>query len=129
MYYVNNTLIPDTMYVLFSASSLDKEPKMGSILLVDDITTTANAGIEQVKDINRQVLVYPNPASTGFQVGLSGTLSASTINVYDVNGKLVLSQPINNKTSIDASNLNEGVYNISIITTEGVANKRLVIVR
>jgi type IX secretion system substrate protein len=129
MFYVNTTLMPDTMYVLFSSSSLDKKPQPGSILLVDDITTTALAGIEQIKDINSEVMVFPNPASTSFQVGFSGTLSASTINVYDVNGKLVLSQATNSKTNIDASNLNAGVYNISIITNEGVANKRLVIVR
>jgi hypothetical protein len=49
--------------------------------------------------------------------------------MYDVNGKLVLSQTINGKTSIDASNLNEGVYNINIISNEGVVNKRMVIVR
>jgi len=49
--------------------------------------------------------------------------------IYDVNGKLVLSQPISGKTNIDASFLNEGVYNISIICNEGVVNKRLVIVR
>jgi hypothetical protein len=48
--------------------------------------------------------------------------------VYDVNGKLVLSQIINGKTTIDASSLNEGVYNIIIISNEGVVNKRLVIV-
>jgi hypothetical protein len=49
--------------------------------------------------------------------------------VYDVNGKLVLSQTINGKTSIDASSLNEGVYNISLQCNEGAVNKRLVIVR
>jgi heme-binding NEAT domain protein len=49
--------------------------------------------------------------------------------VYDVNGKLVLSQTINGKTTIDASSLKEGVYNISIISNEGMANKRVVIVR
>jgi hypothetical protein len=49
--------------------------------------------------------------------------------VYDVNGKMVLSQTINGKTNIDASSLSEGVYNISIISNEGVVNKRVVIVR
>jgi hypothetical protein len=49
--------------------------------------------------------------------------------VYDVNGKLVLNQTISGKTTIDASSLNEGVYNISLLSNEGVINKRLVIVR
>ena len=49
--------------------------------------------------------------------------------VYDVNGKLVLNQTITGKTHIDAGTLNEGVYNISLISDEGVVNKRLVIVK
>jgi hypothetical protein len=42
---------------------------------------------------------------------------------------MVLSQIINGKTSIDGSSLNEGVYNISLQSAEGVVNKRVVIVR
>jgi hypothetical protein len=49
--------------------------------------------------------------------------------IYDVNGKLVLSQTINGKTTIDSSSLSNGVYNISLLSNEGVVNKRLVIVR
>ncbi len=49
--------------------------------------------------------------------------------MYDVNGKLVLNQIINGKTTIDAGSLNEGVYNISIISNEGIVNKRVMIVK
>src|SRR6185437_14639984 len=38
MFYVD-TLTPDTMYVLFSSSSLDKKPQPGSVFLIDDIST------------------------------------------------------------------------------------------
>jgi hypothetical protein len=43
--------------------------------------------------------------------------------VYDVNGKLVLSQIINGKIIIDASNLNSGVYFINITDENGVTIK------
>jgi len=78
---------------------------------------------------NNQVNIYPNPASTSFQVVWTGNNKQATMNMYDVNGRLVLSQTINGRTSIDVGILNEGVYNISIISNEGVVNKRLVIVR
>jgi hypothetical protein len=58
-----------------------------------------------------------------------GLMLEFKVQVYDVNGKLVLNQTINGKTSIDASSLNEGVYNISLQSNEGVVNKKLVIVR
>ena len=55
--------------------------------------------------------------------------SKQTLQVFDVNGKLVLSQTINGAANIDASNLAEGVYNLSLINATGVVNKRLIIVK
>ena len=73
------------------------------------------------------ISIYPNPNTGSFVLEPNST-TKQTMQVYDVNGKLVLSQSINGKTTIDASSLNEGVYNISIISSEDVINKRLVIV-
>jgi hypothetical protein len=83
-------------------------------------------GIEQYTN-SEHVIIAPNPSNGNFTIELSSS-AKQTIQVYDVNGKLVLSQIINGKTTIDASSLNEGVYNIIIISNEGVVNKRLVIV-
>ncbi|HEX7413989.1 MAG TPA: T9SS type A sorting domain-containing protein [Bacteroidia bacterium] len=91
------------------------------------VINVGQAGIEQVTGINGQVNVYPNPSNGSFVIEANNT--KQTMQVYDVNGKLVLSQTINGKTTVDASSLNEGVYNISLISNEGVVNKRLVIVR
>ena len=55
--------------------------------------------------------------------------SKQTLQLFDVNGKIVLSQTLNGKTNIDATNLAEGVYNLNLISLSGVVNKRLVIVR
>jgi hypothetical protein len=85
-------------------------------------------GIQQLAGNIMQVTVYPNPSNGSFVIEPSST-TKQTMQVYDVNGKLVLSQTINGKTSIDANSLNEGVYNISLQSNEGVVNKRLVIVR
>lgn len=57
------------------------------------------------------------------------SITKQTVQIYDVNGKLLLNQTINGKITVDASILNEGVYNINIIKDEEVINKRLVIVR
>ncbi len=92
------------------------------------VTNAAAAGIEQY-NVNYEVNIYPNPNNGSFVIEPQNTLYNVHCTVYDVNGEAVLSQPINGKTSIDASSLNEGVYNISLISDEGVVNKRLVIVR
>ncbi|HXU26715.1 MAG TPA: T9SS type A sorting domain-containing protein, partial [Bacteroidia bacterium] len=85
-------------------------------------------GINKTTDISNQINIYPNPTSTNFTIETNNT-DKQTLQLFDVNGKLVLSQIINGKTNVDASNLAEGVYNLSLINSSGIANKRLVIVR
>jgi len=88
----------------------------------------STAGINQITNIDNQLNIYPNPTSTNFVIETSST-DKQTLQMFDVNGKLVLTQSINGKTNIDASHLAEGVYNLSLQNANGVVNKRLVIVR
>jgi PKD repeat protein len=92
---------------------------------VENSNTTA--GIKQ-NNPNNNISIYPNPNNGSFVIE-PNSITEQTIQIYDVNGKMVLSQTINGKTNIDASSLNGGVYNINIISKDGVTNKRLVIVR
>ncbi|HTA61811.1 MAG TPA: SBBP repeat-containing protein [Bacteroidia bacterium] len=85
------------------------------------------SGIKQLLN-SSQVNIYPNPTKGSFIIETTATEKQS-VQVFDVNGKLVFSQTINGNANIDASNLSDGVYNVSIIGNEGVVNKRLVIVK
>ena len=54
----------------------------------------------------------------------------STLVITDMLGNTVKQMPFNTQRStINISDLNEGVYNISISNKDGVVNKRVVIVR
>ena len=77
---------------------------------------------------NNYLKIYPNPAQNNFTVEVSNT-DKQTISVFDVNGKLILSQTITGTTNIDAGNLVAGVYNISITNNQSTTNKKLIIVR
>ena len=90
--------------------------------------TNCSTGIKQLTNSN-DVNIYPNPNNGSFVIEPKNTLYNVPCTLYDVNGKAVLSQSINGKTNIDASSLNEGIYNISLISNEGVINKRIVIVK
>jgi hypothetical protein len=98
----------------------------------DSITKTLHitcvAGIHQFESFNSSVCIYPNPNNGSFVIE-SNSQANQTMQLYDINGRLILSQIINGKTNIDARSLNKGVYNISIISNESVVNKRLVIVK
>ena len=107
---------------------------MISVTVINNSTTM---GIAKVNASNKQVSIYPNPTTGNFTIETNSS-SKQTLQIVDMNGRIVFTQTIQptpnpskegNKINIDASNLNEGIYNISIFGNEGVTNKRLVIVR
>jgi hypothetical protein len=88
---------------------------------------------ENIQGINKysngpELTVYPNPAQNNFTIQTTST-EKLTLEMFDVNGRLVLSQNINGTTNIDATNIVAGVYNINLTSAYGLSNKRLVIVK
>ena len=105
--------------------SLYRNSSTNNVIYINVLNNST--GISQISGLNTNISIYPNPNNGTFVIE-SSSVTKQTIQVYDVNGKIVLSQPINGKTNIDASILNEGVYNISIVSNGCVVNKRIVIV-
>lgn len=90
-------------------------------------TGCTTSGVEQVAK-NADVKIYPVPATTYFVIEPSSN-TKQLMQLYDVNGKLILSKAIEGETKIDVSTLSEGVYSVSLIHNQGVINRRLVLVR
>ena len=85
-------------------------------------------GIQNNSTLLKLINIYPNPARNNFTIE-TATTNKQTLQLFDVTGKLVLNQTIEGKTTIDVNSLNEGVYNLSLVNTTGVINKRLVIMK
>lgn len=118
MTYVSG-LTPDTLYVLFSSSSLDKNPKPGSIFWVDDVSVTILSGIEQSAINVNQVIAYPNPVSNLLMIRSATVLGAITI--YNSLGEIVLqTKSRNSQEQIDVSKLVAGIY---IVQAQGKYTK------
>ena len=98
-----------------------------SSMLHINVLNSQTAGINTIVNSN-EVSIYPNPTNTCFTVELN-VRDKQTLTINDINGKQVLNQIIEGKSMIDASSLDEGIYNIRIIGDAGITNKRLVIVR
>ena len=70
--------------------------------------------------------VYPNPTKSSWNVNTKNS-TISSISVFDVLGKKVLTlQPNSNETLIDGSNLEKGFYISKITTDKGVENIKLI---
>ncbi len=77
---------------------------------------------------NLEFSFYPNPTTDKFYIEVNSPDKLS-VTLYDVNGRLVYSEIVNNKSIIDVSNLNQGIYTATIKTADCIINKKLVILR
>ena len=92
------------------------------------ITNASTAGIEQFAGSSIPVNIYPNPSKGSFVIE-PGNSTKQSMQLYDVNGKLVLSQTILGKTSIDGSALPEGVYTLHVLSNGNILTKQVLIVK
>ncbi|MBN9294795.1 MAG: T9SS type A sorting domain-containing protein [Flavobacteriia bacterium] len=99
--------------------------------LIDSVDVKATASLS-VKELNKAVNVtvssYPNPATNYLTVAVNGS-NENTIKIIDVLGKTVYSEKIGTTKKVDVSDLNNGVYILTVTTSSGkvVQNKRIII--
>ena len=86
----------------------------------DIFTPSANEDARRI-----EVAVYPNPTDGELNVRAEGRFD---LNVYSVNGTLVLAQEgLNAEARIDLSGLSKGVYMVEVKTAEGSAMSKVVV--
>jgi PKD repeat protein len=74
-----------------------------------------NVGPTGINDIkNSNIKIYPNPTNNIINIEGLNKNENNTIQIFDVQGKLVITKNITEKGTIDLSELNKGVYVIKI---------------
>jgi hypothetical protein len=86
------------------------------------------AGVENQTESQPALNIYPNPSNGSFTIETAST-TEQLVEVYDLTGRLVLSQNINGTATINAAGLPDGMYNLKISGTNGAVNKRIVIAK
>ncbi|MDR2973037.1 MAG: M6 family metalloprotease domain-containing protein [Bacteroidales bacterium] len=131
---LSKSQLPATIYARFN-------PPLGSWMPVDGkITFKATEayneidvhgtvlGIDEI-DNNKNITIFPNPTTGKFQV-MSDEVKISNIEIFDVYGKkqsyVLISNNQDEKMSIDISNLEAGIYIMTIQTYKGNIYKKLV---
>jgi hypothetical protein len=83
-------------------------------------------GIEQRNNIAGNIVVHPNPSTDNIIVEDNYFTKGETISVYDIQGQLLLQQPMKQtKTNIDISALAKGVYFVKVKTLYGMEVKKI----
>jgi hypothetical protein len=114
------TVIENTAYIFF-----DINP---AIITNTTVNTIINpSGIAE--QVNLPVQVYPVPASSEIQVRFGSDISG-TITLMNTLGQSVHTQPLNgNAALIDVRMLPAGVYQLQVLTANGVVSRSVVIQR
>lgn len=87
-------------------------------------------GLNDRKNLDENLEVYPNPAYGVLWVDLTGSNQSGTINIINISGTLAGTYVLNSgKQQLDISELPVGTYFIQLITPEGTAVKRINIMR
>jgi N-acetylneuraminic acid mutarotase len=65
--------------------------------------------------------VFPNPATSKVYVNIPGGITVKSINIYNVSGEIIRQdiQMLNATDPIDISNIEPGVYFVTVITNDG----------
>ncbi len=66
-------------------------------------------------DVNNPFKIYPNRTNNIINIEGLTKNENNTIQIFDVQGKLVITKTINEKGTIDLSERNKGVYMIKIV--------------
>ena len=84
---------------------------------LDEVTFGITTGIETL-NLTNSLGIFPNPATNKINIDLSEIEGEFTMNIYNQNGQLILSELSNNRSlaTIDISTLNSGVYFIQLIS-------------
>jgi len=88
---------------------------------VADCSTLSNIDVEATN-----FAIYPNPTATGAVNIISAQAGTVEVSVFDILGKQVISQTVNNNT-LNVSQLNAGVYIVKISQNNTSVTKKLIV--
>lgn len=129
MTYIS-ALTPDTMWVLISSSSLDKNPKAGSILWLDDASVTLPTGVNELVSTENDIEIFPNPSNGIFTIrSLTSNSEEQYLEVYNMLGAKIHSSSKSKLAAytIDLSNQSKGIYFVKVFRGEKCVTKKIIV--
>jgi len=103
-----------------AAIYFDYNPPIETNTVTTQIAALATAGFDK-----GTFKIYPNPSKNYFSIETNAT-EASTYEIVDINGKIVLTGTVFNKKRIDTSTIEKGFYLVTIKTNNASKTFKLI---
>ncbi len=107
-------------------------PNLSSFYINGDCYFSSNycsanlTAIGEKSDVEEEISIYPNPSNGKFTLETDNYQNAA-YEILDLNGKIVSSSKLNNRTKEVNLDVANGIYWVRIINKDGVQTKKLVI--
>jgi len=95
-----------------------------SFLFFDTLEFTSVLGTNEFLD--SKLSVYPNPTKGLIDISNDTDATISSVEVSDLNGRVVKRISLGNDTQVNISELSQGVYLLKIISDKGIVTKKVV---
>ena len=117
--YINDQAVND---LHFSADDLIYQGKHSHIYVIHWLHTSGlpacnrqnELGLFNSKNSSSKGKIYPNPSSNTLTIDMEGIVEAGIVNIYDLQGQLMIAERYIGVKDIDISDLDKGVYLIKI---------------
>lgn len=121
----------DVMQIPITIESCTAMDNNGNLYDVDGDEVTLTYDLHNIKQKKYDLLVYPNPAKDLVDVHINGKTALKSINVVDMQGRVVRSfDNIDQKHfQLDVSPLPVGLYYLQVSHNEGVITQLLSVIR
>ena len=107
-YYIEERYVDDTLTCISPRNSV-------TVFVID---TTSITSILPTENLESRLTIYPNPADKYLTIE-NLVPDNLTLNLYDSNGKLILTKQISQSAQIDISWLNPGAYILQAVYSDG----------
>ncbi|ESU24819.1 hypothetical protein FEDK69T_03720 [Flavobacterium enshiense DK69] len=121
-----NFTAPSAGVYYFSFNHNNAATAIPTSVVLDKIVMTTNLSTDSF--VSSKFSVYPNPVNNVVTVTNDANVQINKVAVTDVNGRTVKTLEFNGvtETQINVSDLNSGIYFMSIDTNEGTATKKII---
>lgn len=94
-----------------------------TFLFLDSISLTTN--LSTISNLISNINIYPNPTENFLNISNPNNVEIKNISVVDINGRIVKNQS-DSLSQINVSDLNSGVYFVTIEAAEGKTTKKFI---
>jgi hypothetical protein len=138
--YIGVRVLMDSLYkygwIKIDSMTFNTGPSPGPSTLIMGTYACENsiADINPISNIDNQIIIYPNPASTIIYIVLNKQNAIqnknTTLKIIDLLGNIIKQKQLMvEKTDMDITDLQPGIYFAQTKTNEGILTKKIIIAR